>query len=172
MSLKDKVHKNGFVPLETARSKGPLGAQKPARLRTGFTLIEMLVVVAIIGILSATVLVALGPSRDKAKDARIISGIQQARAIGEAMYNPSTGSPYAGFTTNQTYPDVAAIRDDIASQGGELVIILNVAKTQYGIYSKLASLPIKYFCVDSIGNVKTVENEAKLPTQNSPICKD
>ncbi len=58
----------------------------------GFTLIEMLVVIAMIGILSAVVLTALGPSRDKAKDARIISDVNQARAIAETYYNPTPGS--------------------------------------------------------------------------------
>ena len=58
-----------------------------ANQNKGFTLIEMLVVIAIVGILSATVLTALGPSRKKAKDSRIISDINQIRVQAEIFYS-------------------------------------------------------------------------------------
>ena len=72
----------------------------------GFTLIEMLVVVAVIGILASVTLVALGPSRAKARDARIISAVSQARLIAEASFNgssyvlPETGGGNAWATIN------------------------------------------------------------------------
>jgi len=120
----------------------------------GFTLIEMLVVVAIIGILSAAVLVALGPSRDKAKDARITSAIQQARAIAETLYNPASATPYADFTTGQT--SVIRLVTEVTSQGGTLAV--SVSGTNYRVSSplltKTGSGATQYYCVDSTGTAK------------------
>ncbi|MCP6720205.1 MAG: type II secretion system GspH family protein [Patescibacteria group bacterium] len=60
----------------------------------GFTLIEMLVVIAIIGLLSSTILIGLGNARTRARDARRISDLRQVQNGLENHYVES----------NQTYP--------------------------------------------------------------------
>lgn len=55
--------------------------------RKGFTLIEVLIVVAIIGILASVVLVGLGPLQRQGRDARRISDLKQIQAGLEFYYN-------------------------------------------------------------------------------------
>jgi prepilin-type N-terminal cleavage/methylation domain-containing protein len=143
--------------------------------QNGFTLIEMLVVVAVIGILSSVILTALGPARDKAKDSRIIQEVNQIRSLAETLYDgdydalPELPSE---FISNA---DIRVLSDDIAAQGG----LLNIIKSSpsgargYSAYSKLnikvgaePDIRTQYYCVDSTGRsgFTTVEpTESKCP---------
>jgi len=79
----------------------------------GFTLIELLVVIAIIGILAAIVLVSLSGARNRAKDARIISDMQQIRNV-LAIHESERGN-YNAFDSESEFSTLVA---DIADQGG------------------------------------------------------
>jgi type II secretion system protein G len=59
--------------------------------KKGFTLIEFLVVIAIIGILSSVVVASLNTARLKARDAKRIADIKQIQLALE-MYNDKNGS--------------------------------------------------------------------------------
>lgn len=118
----------------------------------GFTLIEMLVVVGMIGVLAAAVLTALGPSRQKARDTRVISGLNQIAAIAET-----------GFNGNAYPPDLAAIKaltggttavDDIkAIAGSDPTYTIGAANSAtFAISSVLPSGG--NYCVDSSGKRK------------------
>lgn len=88
-----------------------------------FTLTELLVVVAIIGILSSIVLTSLSGAREKAKDSRRISDIKQIQ-IALALY----------YDINSIYPS--------GIYGGELDNFLKVSKDPNGtnyFYSQLSS---------------------------------
>jgi len=115
----------------------------------GFTLIEMLVVVGMIGVLAAAVLTALAPSRNKARDSRVISDLNQLAAIAEV-----------GFDGNEYPVDLAALK---ALSGGDAVIadiktitkidpIYNTDIAKFAVSSALPSGG-KY-CVDSAGKRK------------------
>jgi len=122
----------------------------------GFTLIEMLVVVAIIGILTAAVLVALGPSRDKAKDARIISALSQLRSLLETEYNPSTGTYPATIPTTGPF---ATATGDITANGGSATYSTSDGNKAYILQSVLNSG--EYWCVDSNGFSGQLVGEAQ-----------
>ena len=62
----------------------------------GFTLIEMLVVVAIVALLSSVVVVGLGGARSKARDAKRLSEIQQILNWAELRYTVN------GYPTSTT----------------------------------------------------------------------
>lgn len=59
----------------------------------GFTLIELLVVVAIIGMLISIILVGLGSARQKSRDAKRLSDMQQIKTGLDLYYNTAAGYP-------------------------------------------------------------------------------
>ena len=72
----------------------PKGTMTKSR---GFTLIEILVVVAIIGILSSVILVGLGPTRARGRDARRIADLRQVQTglelyFGKCGFYPGTAT--------------------------------------------------------------------------------
>lgn len=143
-----------------------------------FTLIEMMVVIAIIGILSAVVLVYLGAARNKARDARIQSDLSQIRSIA-ALINDDKDS-YATLcgadippTLNNTLLDnnyiaqLTIIEDDINDQqpGAAVVLTCYVGGTPeiYCVEAELISSGAGYYCIDSTGI-------ARINDQTAPQC--
>lgn len=61
--------------------------------KKGFTLIEMLIVIAIIGILASIILVGLGTFRGRGRDARRISDVRQVQNALELYFNSKGAYP-------------------------------------------------------------------------------
>jgi len=59
--------------------------------KEGFTLVELMVVIAIIGILATMLLLQLGTARAKARDAKRIADINQIRTAIEMFYDDNSG---------------------------------------------------------------------------------
>jgi len=152
--------------------------------KSGFTLIEMLVVVAVIGILSSVVLTALGPARDKAKDTRIQEELAQVRSFAETLYDGdydalpvlSVGSD----PNNIALLDLKSLAVSIKSQGGELVIQkpASGSATKYLIYSNMNAKTnvtqanpqgdLVFYCRDSNGRSGTTTRQ---PNGNEVECQ-
>ncbi len=71
--------------------------KKHFKLSKGFTLVELLVVIAIIGVLATMILLQLGVARQRARDAKRITDVNQVRTAVE-LY----------FDDNGTYPQVGS----------------------------------------------------------------
>jgi len=63
------------------------------KMKKGFTLIELMVVVGIIGLLAAVVLAALNSARGKGVDATVKSDLVNAIKQGEVFYTTNTAAP-------------------------------------------------------------------------------
>jgi len=103
-------------------NKGHAYPYLPAgRRQAGFTLIEMLVVVAIIGLLSSVVVVGLGSARQNARDARRISDIRQIQNVLEVYYADSTKGNGAYPTTLEglNMPKDPSSENNYGYTGGE-----------------------------------------------------
>lgn len=118
--------------------------------RKGFTLVEMLVVIAVIGIISTVALTALGPSRNKAKDSRIISGLNQIRAVAETIYD----GDYSGIAAEAADPtsEIGKSIADIMVNNGKQAVVFSYSpnNADYSAHSPLASGG--NYCVDSAGS--------------------
>ncbi len=66
--------------------------------KKGFTLVELLIVIAIIGILASALLVSLGGARATARDARRISDLRQVQSALELYYAKSGEYPSGDWT--------------------------------------------------------------------------
>jgi general secretion pathway protein G len=78
----------------------------------GFTLIEILIVVAIIAILASVVLVGLGPTQQKGRDARRLSDLREIQNGLELYYNANGSYPDG----NSTQEPVSTMYSNNASQ--------------------------------------------------------
>jgi len=141
------------------------------RKKGGFTLLELLVVVALIGILASVVLASLSNARAKGADAGVKSNLRNAVGQAEIFYNTNTAvlNSYTNVCTNGV----------VGSANGIGLHILTAAKntglSSYGINNVpgastsvatcnstanawAAEVPLKtagqMWCVDSTGKSK------------------
>ncbi len=135
-------------------------------LHKGFTLVELLVVVAIITVLSSVVLASTGAARNKGADAAAKSDVNSIRTQIELLYASSANGNYGGVCSNNAV--VKALND--ASKNESLPLwtgqsdndedracITNGASSAYWVaYIHLQKSLNVWYCVDNSGGSKTL----------------
>ena len=76
--------------------------------KSGFTLIEVLIVVFIIGLLASVVLVGLGAFRQRGRDARRVADLRSAQNALELYYAKNNQYPKVTGSGSQTWTDLKA----------------------------------------------------------------
>jgi len=137
-------------------------------------LLELLVVIAVIGILGAVVFVSLSGARARARDARILLAVRQIISLAE-LINSTYGSYDLLCANDQTLNENApppygdqlkTIEDDIASLQATPQPTFCITEppnhNQYSVTAKLnyasGNYPAEgwsgYYCTDSLGTAK------------------
>lgn len=97
----------------------------------GFTLIEILIVVAIIAILASVVLVGLGPTQAQGRDARRISDLREVQTGLELYYNKNgvypTASTWADMTAALTQGNIGVSQIPVDPSGNQKYSYENTA---------------------------------------------
>ena len=149
----------------------------------GFTLVELLVVMAIIGILSAVVLASLNTSRTKASDATVKQNLTGPREQGELYYYANSNS-YVGVCSNGSAGTVRSIYAQVSAAANASGATLQINQAGNSVRATCnatasgwaAEVPLKntpptnpMFCTDSNGNAMTTSGTS-LTTATDVTC--
>jgi prepilin-type N-terminal cleavage/methylation domain-containing protein len=139
----------------------------------GFSLVELLIVITIIGLLSTIVLNSLSTSREKAYDSKIKQQLNSFRTAAEIYYNnqePTSYGTAAGCNSG--------VFNDVNAENGTPAIYLSTlpAQVQVTCQSSGPAYAVKallysgenHWCVDSRGSSRMIEGTITGPSTFCP----
>ena len=145
--------------------------------KSGFTLVELLISIAIIGILAVIVLSSLNQSRTRAYDARVKEQLARFRGAAEIYYSNEDPNGYTPAVANCT--TLNTIFTDTDAMNGSPGVYLDfknvnppvttVCQSIQNAYALKATLPSGgYFCIDSRGIARVYAGAIGGPVTQCP----
>lgn len=132
--------------------------QHPSR---GLTFVEILLVVAVLGILITLVLATVSSSRAKAIDNRIRSSVSQMRILAEIAFDSSGGSYVDWSQDPDIQTELTRLLEKIDEDYGDAAgapYVTTVRETQsrdYCVSAPLTSGSGSFYCIDATGKFQT-----------------
>ncbi len=146
--------------------------------RKGFTLIEILIVVAIIAILASIVLVGLGPSQQAGRDARRLSDLHEIQTGLELYYNAcgyypgtDTKTPCTGYKNSTGFVALKGILTGFASLGITSVPDDPTGGKHY-TYSTVPGTGTSYVLSATLENANNTVFTSYTPPNNAAAATD
>jgi prepilin-type N-terminal cleavage/methylation domain-containing protein len=146
------------------KKENPSKFRAPSRREGGFTIVEMMVVILIIALALLFIFVSFDISKNKTRDAVIVSELEQLQGIAETVYHPTTGYKELyemrgnPLNINDDYGTLKQIRTRIDEMGRgvdiwfpEDSIIDEEGFDEYCALVLLFSNKNEIFCIDSTG---------------------
>lgn len=147
----------------------------------GFTFIEILIVIAIIGVLAAIVTVAFNQTRIKASDARVKTNVHQLRLLGEIYYHNNNYS-FRGYDDCLAEPAsscpgslgeaVTVLTEDLTNLGSNQLYASATQDNDFCVGAALASNSDKVFCKDSAGRAGLTTASLAAPCRDDTCIPD
>jgi len=138
----------------------------------GFTLVELMIVIAIIGILASILIVSLRQASEKSRNAKIITDVVQVRKIAEQIYTQEIITGYADLCkdnsnlNSEDYTDLGMLQNDIENYGGVVSCYAN--SDSYCVSSSFRNSG-QWFCIDDEGS--SVEVTGNPCSSASDTCQ-
>jgi len=136
----------------------------------GFTLVELLIVIAIIGILVTILVVSLRQAADRSRNTKTIAGVVQIRRVAAEMYAEEllgyTSLCDSGNLNSAYHVDLDVLKKDIEASGG--IISCYAGLNSYCISSSLRTAG-EFVCIDDEGN--NVQVTGNPCTDASDVCQ-
>ena len=150
----------------------------PAKLQQsgGFSLLELLIVITIIGLLTSIVLSSVSQSRARAYDSKIKQQLSSFRTAAEIYFSnqsPNGYGPAVSVCTSGIFSDVSVTNGtpgvylDPANLPTFTQVVCQSTDSTYAVKATLYS-GNEYWCVDNAGVSKAIQDDIGDPTTVCP----